>query len=181
MAKSRSVVNYSCKRISYHTPLSFGEVRARLDRALNKPEASAQVSKVLYETNSKAEFESGLTALLDGRDFMHIPRRARTPSVGEDIHRIPGRTAGRRIHKFGNPFFGQSVLRRAMWMGLHVPEKLLLLEDVDGNGTTLIYDEPADIIPVPAVEGQAVDEDLSKFIPIASYAEGFERNHCNVS
>ena len=72
MSKSRSVVNYSCKRITYHTPLPFAEVRARLDRALNKPEASEQVSKVLYQTKTKAEFESGLTALLDGRDFMHV-------------------------------------------------------------------------------------------------------------
>ena len=68
------------------------------------------------------------------------------------------------VYTFGNPFFGQSVLRRAMRMGLHVPEKLLLLEDMDENGTTIIYDEPADIIPVPAVEGQVIDEELFKFI-----------------
>ncbi|KAJ8480966.1 hypothetical protein ONZ51_g6315 [Trametes cubensis] len=147
MAKSRSIVNYSCKRISYHTPLSFGEVRARLDRALNKSEASAQVSKVLYETKNKAEFLG---------ELVHHPW-VRTYTESPDAPQAV-------VYTFGNPFFGQSVLRRAMWMGLHVPEKLLLLEDVDGNGTTIIYDEPADIIPVPAVEGQTVDEDLFKFI-----------------
>ncbi|KAI0332160.1 TT1751-like protein, partial [Cubamyces sp. BRFM 1775] len=144
---SRSVVNYSCKRITYHTSLPFSEVRARLDRALNKSEASIQASKVLYETKTKAEFESGLTALLAGRDFIFLAELVHHPWVRTytESPDIPQAV----VYTLGNPFFGQSVLRRAMWMGLHVPEKLLLLEDPDGNGTTIIYDEPADIIPVP--------------------------------
>ncbi|KAI0761364.1 TT1751-like protein [Trametes elegans] len=163
---SKSVVEYAGRRVIYETPAPFAEVVARLEKELNKPAGGAGVFRVLGTSKTKDEIEAGVRALTNGRDFTYFTdithhRWLRTYANSVEIPQAA-------VYTFGNPLIAQSMLLRDLATGLHIPPKLLLLENADGSGTRVIYDDPASIIPVPGEGGTAPDarvvaaaEDLS--------------------
>ncbi len=50
------------------------------------------------------------------------------------------------VYTFGNPLIAQTMLSHDYAAGLNVPPKLMLLENADGGGTKVIYDDPATLI-----------------------------------
>ncbi len=70
MATSKSVVEYTGKRITYETPLAFAEVSARLEKAVNKSAGGPAVYRVLGTAQNKEELEAGINALTAGGDFV---------------------------------------------------------------------------------------------------------------
>ncbi|KAI8989018.1 TT1751-like protein [Trametes punicea] len=157
---SKTAVEYTAKRITYRTPLSFSEIAARLERELNKPAGGPALFRLLGTAKSKEEIEHGITTLTEGRDFIYFAELVhhRWLSTYTGSSSTP-RTV---IYTFGNPIIAQTLLRRDLAAGLHVPLKLMLLEDADGNGTRVIYDDPASVVPIPSAPGQSVDDELKK-------------------
>ncbi|KAI0366516.1 TT1751-like protein [Pilatotrama ljubarskyi] len=156
---TKSVVEYTGRRVTYQTSLPFAEVAARLEKELNKPKGGAALFHVLGTAKSKAELERGIAELTGGRDFIYFGEIAHHRWLGT----YTGSSDTRRtaVYTFGNPLIAQTMLQRDLAAGLHIPPKLLLLENADGSGTSVIYDDPSSIIPV-FQHGQDIDEELKK-------------------
>lgn len=73
MATSKSIVEYTGRRITYETPLGFAEVAARFEKALNKSAGGPAVFRVLGTAQTKEELEAGINALTAGGDFVYGP------------------------------------------------------------------------------------------------------------
>ena len=82
IAMSKSVVEYTARRITYDTPLPIAEVIARLDREVNKAGGGPEVFRLLSTVQTRAELEDGMHALTVGRDFVCV-RFLGTPSTLE--------------------------------------------------------------------------------------------------
>lgn len=70
MATSKTIVEYTGRRITYETPLAFAEVAARFEKALNKSAGGPAVFRVLGTAQTKEELEAGINALTAGGDFV---------------------------------------------------------------------------------------------------------------
>ncbi|KAI0357709.1 TT1751-like protein [Trametes cingulata] len=162
---SKRVVEYTGRRIIYETPLPFAEVAARLERELNKPAGGAAVSRVLGSAKTRDELERGVEALTHGRDFVYFGEIAHHRWL--NTYKGSSDTPQTAVYTFGNPLIAQSLLQRELAAGLHVPPKLLLLENTDGGGSCVIYDDPASILPLPSRDG-AIDEELKEAAELLS-------------
>ena len=69
---SRSVVEYSGRRVTYETSVAIDEVIARLDKETNKQGGGLEVFRILRTSKTKAELETAFNALTDGRDFVCV-------------------------------------------------------------------------------------------------------------
>ncbi len=67
---SKSVVEYTTRRVTYETPLTLAEVIARLDKEINKQGGGPEVFRIMRASKNKAELEEGFSALTQGRDFV---------------------------------------------------------------------------------------------------------------
>ena len=67
---SKSVVDYTARRVTYETPLPLTEVIARLDNEINKQGGGPEVFRIMRTSTTKAELEEGFNALTKGRDFV---------------------------------------------------------------------------------------------------------------
>ncbi|KAI9060039.1 hypothetical protein FKP32DRAFT_1679324 [Trametes sanguinea] len=159
---SKSVVEFTNRRITRHTTVPFKEVAARLEKAVNKSAASQQLFTIVkrHAEGSKEEIERKLKNLIDGHEFIyfaqvehHALMRAATddPSLPRAI-----------VYTVGNPLLGQLLFRKGLWTGFNAPLKIYLVEDADGHGTTITYDDPATNMPVPSSPGQVVDEEVKR-------------------
>ncbi|KAH9848156.1 TT1751-like protein [Lenzites betulinus] len=160
MSATKSIVEFTGRRITFKSPLSFAEVSARLEKELNKPGGGPAVFRILGTSKTKEEIEAGINALTGGRDFVYF---------GEVVHNrwlkayTGAPVPGTAVYTFGNPLIAQTMLQYDLAAGLHIPPKLLLLENADGSGTRIIYDDPSSHIPVPSGEtGEGLDDELKK-------------------
>ncbi|KAI9060038.1 TT1751-like protein [Trametes sanguinea] len=156
---SKATVEYACRRITYHTSLPFAEVSMRLEKALNKANAGPNLFHVLHTTESKEDMERGLQPILEGHDFVYFFEVVHSSWLR--IYAAPEHIPQAIVYTLGNPYSGLEVLRRDIATGLHVPLKIMLLEDVDEKGTRIIWDDPTTVMPVP---GKPVDEELMRVI-----------------
>ena len=69
---SRSIVEYSGRRVTYETSVAIDEVIARLDKETNKQGGGLEVFRILRTSKTKAELETAFNALTDGRDFVCV-------------------------------------------------------------------------------------------------------------
>ena len=67
---SKSVVEFTGRRITYDTPLPIVEVIARLDKAVNKAGGGPEVFRLLSTVKTRAELESGMNAIVGDSDFV---------------------------------------------------------------------------------------------------------------
>ncbi|OSD01015.1 TT1751-like protein [Trametes coccinea BRFM310] len=158
MSSSKTVVEYTAKRITYHTSLPFAEIAARLEKEINKPSGGPAVFRALGGSKSKDELESNINVLTNGRDFVYFLEFAHHRWL--DTYTGSTGTPQTIVYTFGNPLIAQTMLRHNLAAGLHIPPKLMLLEDGAGNGTKVIYDDPASVIAVVSEPGVAVSEEL---------------------
>ena len=77
---SKSVVEYTARRITYDTSLPIAEVIARLDHELNKAGGGPEVFRLLSTVQTRAELEDGVHALTAGRDFVYVRSLNAPPS-----------------------------------------------------------------------------------------------------
>ena len=73
---SRSVVEYSGRRVTYETSVAIDEVIARLDKETNKQGGGPEVFRILRTSKTKAELETSFNALTNGRDFVCVLLRS---------------------------------------------------------------------------------------------------------
>ncbi|OSD01014.1 hypothetical protein PYCCODRAFT_1478783 [Trametes coccinea BRFM310] len=159
---SKSVVEYTNRRITRHTTLPFDEVAARLETAVNKSAASAQLFTIVKRNaeGPKEEIEQKLKNLIDGHEFIYFAQVEHHAllRIVTDNPSLPRAT----VYTVGNPLLGQLLFRKDLWTGFNAPLKIYLVEDADGRGTTVTYDDPATNMPVPSSPGQVVDEEVKR-------------------
>ncbi|KAI0654430.1 hypothetical protein C8Q70DRAFT_1087542 [Cubamyces menziesii] len=125
----KTVVEYAARRVTYHTDLPFEEVTARLERALNKPNAGPAVFRLIDHAETKDELDGGLRAIVDGHEFIYFSElvhhrwlRLYAADTSDSGSSLNATTAPRAVvYTFGNPPIGQTILRRDVAVGLHVP------------------------------------------------------------
>ncbi|KAI9060040.1 TT1751-like protein [Trametes sanguinea] len=159
MSNSKTVVEYTAKRVTYRTSLPFAEVAARLEKEINKPSGGPAVFRALGSSRSKEELESNINALTNGRDFVYFFEI--THHRWLDTYNGSTGTPQAIVYTFGNPLIAQTMLRHDLAAGLHIPPKLMLFEDAAGDGTKIIYDDPASVIAVMSEPGAAINEELA--------------------
>ena len=69
---SKSVVEYTARRVTYDTALPIAEVITRLDKEVNKAGGGPEVFRLLSTAQTRAELEDGMTTLAAGRDFVYV-------------------------------------------------------------------------------------------------------------
>ncbi|CDO70052.1 hypothetical protein BN946_scf184601.g5 [Trametes cinnabarina] len=164
MSNAKIVVEYTARRVTFHTSLPFTEVAARLEKEINKPAGGPAVFRALGVSKTKEELESNINALTDGRDFVYVSAANYFLEMPHDrwLNTYSGSSSTPRtvVYTFGNPLIAQTMLRHDLSAGLHIPPKLMLLEDATGNGTKILYDDPASVIAVPDSPGAMVSKEL---------------------
>ena len=68
---SKSIIEFTGRRIIYDTTLPIAEVSARLDKELNKAGAGPAVLRLLSTVKTRTELEDGMNTLSQGRDFAY--------------------------------------------------------------------------------------------------------------
>ncbi|KAI0325165.1 TT1751-like protein [Cubamyces sp. BRFM 1775] len=160
---SKTVVEYVAKRVTYHTDLPFEEVTTRLEKALNKPSAGPEVFRLINHAESKDELDGGLRAIVDGHEFIYFTELVHHRWLRLYASDSPNLKVPRAIvYTFGNPPIGQTILLRDVAAGLHVPPRMMVLENEDGTGTRVIYEDPATLNPVPGFPGDEVNEGVRR-------------------
>lgn len=79
---SKTVVEYTARRVTYETSLPIGTVLERLDREINKPGGGLPLFRLLRDAKERTELEEGINALTQGRDFVYV----RAPLVSRCLH-----------------------------------------------------------------------------------------------
>ncbi len=156
-------------RIEVSTALSFDEVLMRLRNLVGHTSVSdivavaknaASAEDYAREVEKRFAGESGFML------FSEIDHGGWTPIFGMR------RKAMRWI--FGNPLMAITMLRHDITAGLFVPVELLLIEEPDGGGATLIYVRPSSLIAIDGnpellAAAQALD---AKFEALVARATG---------
>ncbi|RDX52440.1 hypothetical protein OH76DRAFT_157358 [Lentinus brumalis] len=155
---SKTVVEYTARRVTYETSLSIKDVLAKLDTEINKPGGGPSVFRFLREANTKADLEEGFNTLTAGGTFVYFAETA----YHRFLNAYFGTTSTPQtyVYVFGNPLIAQSMLKHDLTGALHVPLSVLITEKADGTGTKIVYDDPTSTIPVPASQGGPVNADL---------------------
>ncbi|KAM5546114.1 hypothetical protein V8D89_000240 [Ganoderma adspersum] len=163
---SKSVIEYTARRVTYDTPLPIAEVIARLDKEVNKAAGGPEVFRLLSTAQTRAELEDGVHALTAGRDFVYF--------LGATYHKWLNAYSGTTDtpqtygYMFGNPLVAQTMLRHDLTVALHVPPKIVIVEKADGSGTRVVYDDPASVIAIPSASGGSVNPQLAEAAEVLS-------------
>ncbi|KAH9933085.1 hypothetical protein B0H21DRAFT_699568 [Amylocystis lapponica] len=144
---SKTVEEFTARRVTYETSLPISTVIARLDEELSKTTAGPALFKMLSQIRTRQDLVDGMHEINGGKDFAffsvishHNWLRGYTgnPDVPE-IH----------LYQFGNPLVAQTMLQYDLRAGLHVPPRLLVLEKADHSGTQVVWVSPSTLIAVP--------------------------------
>ena len=65
------------------------------------------------------------------------------------------------VYVLGNPLIAQGMLRHDLTTGLHIPPRILVLENEDRHGTKIMYDMPSTMMAV-AAPGHDMNADVKR-------------------
>ena len=69
---SKSIVEFTARRITYDTSLPIAEVIARLEKQINKAGAGSEVLRLLSTPGSRAEIEQGINSLVGESGLVYV-------------------------------------------------------------------------------------------------------------
>ena len=69
---SKSIVEFTARRITYDTSLPIAEVIARLEKQINKAGAGSEVLRLLSSPGSRAEIEQGINSLVGESGLVYV-------------------------------------------------------------------------------------------------------------
>lgn len=67
---SKTIDEFTAKRITFETPLPVATVIARLNEELSKDKAGPKVLEVLWKAETRQDIEEGMQAINGGKDFV---------------------------------------------------------------------------------------------------------------
>lgn len=135
----REEIEFTGKRVRYHSSSSFDEVLSRLRAHVGH----TTIGNVIGQTGSRDEFEAKIQQLAGDSGFM---------LMAEIDHSqwIERYGINRRLLRwiFGNPTIAITMLQHDSTAGLFVPIELLLAESDDGASCSISYVVPSSLIAV---------------------------------
>ncbi len=153
-------------RVHFEGPRSFDEVRLALRRLLG----TSRLQEVLDHAGAVRnadDFERIIQPLIGESGFMlflELDHSGWLPLYGVT------RKAVRLI--FGNPLIAITMIRHDIEAALFAPVELLLVENADGEGSTIIYDLPSSLMraetnPKLLKAAQALDAKVAAMAGVA--------------
>ncbi|KAL1760085.1 hypothetical protein FB107DRAFT_287241 [Schizophyllum commune] len=136
------VTPFVCHLVTYETSVSFDEVIARLNDAINRKGSPSILSNVWRATN-KVTMNDLLPA--DGFIFFNEFPHHKWLNPYHGVSDTP-RTS---VYVIGNPRFADSMLTHDLRAALNIPPRLLVLEKADRSGTSVQYHLPSSVIAMP--------------------------------
>ncbi|KAI5824949.1 TT1751-like protein [Schizophyllum commune Tattone D] len=136
------VTPFLCHLVTYETSVSFDEVTARLNDAINRKGSPSILSNVWRATN-KDTINDLLPA--DGFIFFNEFPHHKWLNPYHGVSDTP-RTS---VYVIGNPRFADSMLTHDLRAALNIPPRLLVLEKADRSGTSVQYHLPSSVIAMP--------------------------------
>lgn len=133
---------YQGQRLEFHSKRSFDEVLATLRRLVGNTTIK-QVNEHGSGGATREQFEKRIRALEGESGFMlfhEIDHGQWMQAYG----------ARRKVMRWilGNPLIAITMLKHDIRAGLFAPVELMLIENEDGNGCTVIYDVPSSLIVI---------------------------------
>jgi len=137
----REEVQFTGKRIRYHSTLSFDDVLTKLRSRIGK----ITLADVLDPSGTREDFERKVQQHTGESGFMLFVEMDHGGWIGKFGIK-------RRLVRwiFGNPLIAITMLRHDYTAGLFVPPDLLLAESDDGAGCNITYVLPSSLIVVEA-------------------------------
>jgi len=177
-----SIRSFEGKRVQFKTDRPYTEVLANLRDLVetrNLMKAAEKGNTVVPKDFEKlvgtevtpANFEKIFKAQIGGHDFMlffEFDQSIWLPAFG--IHRKVMRWV------MGNPFIAITMMRHDITAGLFTPVELLLFENEDGAGSTVIYNLPSSVIALDDNQ-ELLDAALvldQKLLSVVTQATGVE-------
>lgn len=71
---SKTVVDFTARRIIYETPLPIAEVIARLEKEINKEGSGPAALKVMHQSKTRTELETGCNTMVGEIGFLYVRR-----------------------------------------------------------------------------------------------------------
>ncbi|KAJ3572473.1 hypothetical protein NP233_g3069 [Leucocoprinus birnbaumii] len=157
---SMSVTNLNAKLVTFETSLSYTEVVARLDEAVNK-QGSAGILAKLKGAKSREEIDEVVNSItgLDN-DFLYFLDIRHHPWLNTYYQTTA--TPSVVLYTIGNPLIAQTILRHDLRAGLHIPPRLLVQEKADRKGTFVMYQLPSSVMVIPGERDGTENEELKK-------------------
>jgi len=161
--RQREEVEFTEKRIRYHSTLSFDDVLSKLRAQVGE----ITLANILDPSVSREEFEKTVQQHTGDSGFALFVQM----DHGSWIAKFGIK---RRLVRwiFGNPLIAITMLRYDYTAGLFVPPDLLLAESDDGDGCSITYVLPSSLIvveenPQLLAAAQALDAKVEAFVESA--------------
>ncbi|KAL1739644.1 hypothetical protein HDZ31DRAFT_49033 [Schizophyllum fasciatum] len=139
---SASTTTLHCRVITYETSLSFDEVTARLHDAINREQSSSVLSRV-----GQAMDKNTIDALLPSDGFIFFNEFAHHKWLNA-YHGVTN-TPRTSVYVIGNPRIADTMLKHDLRAALHIPPRLLVMENDDRTRTSVLYHQPSSAIALP--------------------------------
>jgi uncharacterized protein (DUF302 family) len=144
---TKTITDVAAKLVTFETTLHVTEVLTRLNKELNKLESgNGQMMHLLGTAKSKDELVAGATELLNGGGGDFVFLGAASHDTWLNVFHGVSTTPATYLYTFGNPIGAQGILTRDLQAALHIPPRLLVLQNADKSGTKVYYYLPSSII-----------------------------------
>ncbi|KAH9940730.1 TT1751-like protein [Epithele typhae] len=154
---SKTVVEYTARRITYETTLPIDEVTTRLDQETNRSAGGPEVFRILRASNSKAEIEEAFTSLTARSGFVYFMDMA----YHGWLSRYKGEAVPKaHVYVIGNPLFAANIVPHDFASANHIPPRMVIYEIAPGSGTRVVWDDLASIVSVPQAPNAVVNPQL---------------------
>ncbi|KAF8627198.1 hypothetical protein AX15_004515 [Amanita polypyramis BW_CC] len=159
MSLNKTTTSVTAQLVTLESSAPFAEVTVRLDRALNK-EGSKQIMSKIKSATSKDEIEQIVNTIRGDNDFLYFfeinHQQWRNVYEGRDY---PATV----VYTIGNPLIAHTILKRDIRAALNVPLRLLVVENPETLGTSIIYQLPSSVMVLKSDQDlRAMVEDLDK-------------------
>jgi uncharacterized protein (DUF302 family) len=140
MSNTLSTLSIDVMRLRFDSDRSFDSIRAALLGRMGRI-TSDDIAKALASVTTPADFERAMDGFAGPSGFMLF-------SEIDHSHYLPLYGVKRRATRlvFGNPAVAATMTQHDVIAALFAPVGLLLYEADDGQGSTVIYDQPSSLM-----------------------------------
>jgi uncharacterized protein (DUF302 family) len=139
MSSKRIIEQVKVQRVTVSTSITFDTVLAKLYHEIG---GSEPVSVQRLIQGSEANFEKKITDAVGPSDFMlfqqfnHGAWLKLCTSTDRKIVQII----------LGNPLIAKTIIPHNVRAGLHIPPRMILIENEEKDGTQIVYDLPSSLV-----------------------------------
>ena len=161
---SKTLNPLTVQLVKYHTSLPFEDVISRLEKETDKAGNTCIVQHI-KRTKDQSELEALIHKNVGETGFLcvglltfilrdHSSAWFRSYFSETFYHQLVEKAEATTqpklaIYVIGNPLIAQSILQNNRFAALNIPLRLLVAENLEGNGTTVAYHLPSTVMTRP--------------------------------